>query len=57
VAAGRQVLLVDLALFNGKPATIIMVGQPSGQAIVYAAGPLCSAKTKDIQAQQVMSSP
>jgi len=55
VAAGRDVLLVDVARYQGKPATIIVVaGGSGGSDTVYAAGPACSAASRDILAQLPM---
>jgi hypothetical protein len=51
IAAGKDVLLVDLAQYNGKAAVIIVVGTPpNGPGVVYAAGRTCSAGTSDILA-------
>ncbi len=56
IAAGRSVLLVDAAKYEGSTATIIMVSSgPSGRAQVYAVGPSCSSSTSDILAQQSLS--
>jgi hypothetical protein len=53
IAAGRNVLLVDIALYEGKPATIIVVGKaPAGPGVVYAVGQACSATDADVLAQQ-----
>lgn len=53
IAAGRNVLLVDLAKYQGNPATIIVVGSgPSGPGVVYAVGPACSATDTDVLGQQ-----
>jgi hypothetical protein len=53
IAGGRNVLLVDIAKYAGKPATIIVVGQaPTGPGAVYAVGPACSATNADVLAQQ-----
>ncbi len=45
LAAGETVLLVELAKFDGKPATIIVVAasKPAGSADVWAVSPSCSA--------------
>jgi hypothetical protein len=45
LAAGKTVLLVELAKFDGKPATIIVVAasKPAGSADVWAVSPSCSA--------------
>jgi hypothetical protein len=56
IAAGRNVLLVDVAKYQGSPATIIMVSTgSSGRAEVYAVGAGCSASTSDIVATQSLS--
>jgi hypothetical protein len=53
IAAGRSVLLVDAAKYEGSAATIIMVSSgASGRAEVYAVGPSCSASASNILAQQ-----
>jgi hypothetical protein len=58
VAAGRDVLLVDIAHYQHKPATIIVVGTaPSGPGTIYAVGASCSASDKDILAQRPLPSP
>jgi hypothetical protein len=58
VAAGRQVLLVDIARYQDKAATIIVVGTPpEGPGTIYAVGQGCSASNRDIQAQQPLPSP
>jgi hypothetical protein len=58
VAAGRQVLLVDIARYQDKAATIIVVGTPpQGPGTIYAVGQSCSASNRDIQAQQPLPSP
>lgn len=57
IAAGRAVLLVDSAKYEGSPATIIMVNLTvSGrQTQVYAVGPGCSSSASDILAQQTLN--
>ena len=58
VAAGRNVLLVDLAKYQGRPATIIVVGTaPDGPGAIYAVGAKCSASDKDILAQRPLPAP
>jgi len=53
VAAGRNVLLVDIAHYEGKVATIIVVGKPpAGPGTIYVAGAGCSASNRHILAQQ-----
>jgi hypothetical protein len=52
IAAGRNVLLVDIATYQRTPATIIMVGTGGGRAEVYAVGSGCSSRASDILAQQ-----
>lgn len=57
VAAGRNVLLVDIARYEGKAATIIVVGKPpNGPATIYAVGAGCSASNRHILAQQPLPS-
>jgi anti-sigma factor RsiW len=49
IAAGRNLLLVELAKYEGAPATIVVVGpRPSGPARAYAVGTRCSASDKAI---------
>ena len=58
IAAGRDVLLVDIAQYQLKPATIVVVGTaPSGPGTIYAVGGSCSASDKDILAQRPLPSP
>jgi anti-sigma factor RsiW len=53
VAAGRDVLLVDLARFQGQQATIVIVASHgSAPAMAYAAGASCSGSNADILATQ-----
>jgi hypothetical protein len=52
VAGGRNVLLVDLAKYQGQKATIIIVAVPAGRPEVFAVGARCSASDKDILASQ-----
>jgi hypothetical protein len=52
IAAGRTVLLVDIARYEGKSATIIVTAQTARRAEVYAVGSGCSASSSDILAQQ-----
>jgi hypothetical protein len=57
IASGRNVLLVDVAEFQHKPATIIVVGSaPGAPGVAYAVGAMCSATSKDILDQQYMPS-
>jgi len=57
VANGRNVVLVDVAMFQGKPATIIVLGPATGgPGMVYAVGATCSATNKDILSQQFLPS-
>jgi hypothetical protein len=54
VAAGQSVLLVDVASFEGGPATIIATAPP-GAAVatqVWAVGPGCSSSSADVLAHQ-----
>ncbi len=58
VAAGHNVLLVDVARYEGKPAIIIIVGTPpDGPGVIYAAGQACSAANADILGQQDLPRP
>jgi hypothetical protein len=58
VAAGQNVLLVDVAKYQGKAATIIIVGtEPDGPGVIYAAGPGCSAVSTDILGKQDLPRP
>jgi hypothetical protein len=53
IAAGRNVLLVEIAKYQGKPATIIVTeAHTSGPAEVFAVGATCSSGTRDILASQ-----
>jgi hypothetical protein len=55
IAAGRSVLLVDIAKYEGRPATIIVVQPPSSsKAQVYAVGAGCASGASDILASQVL---
>lgn len=55
IAAGNHVLLVDVATYQGAPATIIAVqSEPSGSASVFAVGEKCSAHVSDILAHQAL---
>jgi hypothetical protein len=51
IAGGKNVLLVDIAKYLGRSATIIVVGT-SARAEVYAVGPSCSSSASDILARQ-----
>lgn len=53
IAAGHAVLLVDLASYQGSPATIIVTGPPGGDQ-AWVAGPSCSAQSSDLLARQSM---
>jgi hypothetical protein len=58
IAAGKDVLLVDLAQYNGKAAVIVIVGTPpNGPGVVYAAGRTCSAGNSDILASRSFPRP
>jgi hypothetical protein len=58
IAAGRNVLLVDVAKYQGSPATIIVVSKSGPSlAVVYAVGSGCSGARSDILAQQSLSRP
>lgn len=52
VAAGRTILLIEIARFDGKPATIIVAAaQGSRPAFVWVVGDSCSSVNKDILAE------
>ncbi len=51
IAAGRQVLLVDVDRYQGKPATIIVVGGGAGGPRAWVVGPGCSRSDSDVIAQ------
>jgi hypothetical protein len=56
IAAGRDVLLVDVAKYQRKPATVIVVGkQPNGPGVVYVVGPSCSSSNANILTKQDIS--
>jgi hypothetical protein len=57
ISAGRDVLLVDVARYLGKRATIIVVSEPSHVEEVFAVSPSCSASTSDILARQDLLRP
>jgi Putative zinc-finger len=51
ISAGRQVLLVDVDRYQGKPATIIVVGGGAGGPRAWVVGPGCSRSDSDVIAQ------
>ena len=56
IAPGRMVLLVDLARYNGVPATVIVIAALAGSpAEAWVVGSACSASTKDIIGHTVLS--
>jgi hypothetical protein len=58
VAAGHDVLLVDVARYEGKAAMIVIVGTaPDGPGVIYAAGQACSAANADILGMQDLPRP
>jgi hypothetical protein len=58
IAAKRNVLLVDIANYQSKPATIIVVGTaPDGPGTIYAVGAKCTGSDKDILGQQPLPGP
>jgi hypothetical protein len=58
IAAGRHVVLVDLAKYQQRPATIIVVGAaPDGPGTIYAVGAKCTGSDKDILAQRPLPAP
>jgi hypothetical protein len=53
VAAGRAVVLVDVASYLGSPATVIVVGPSASVAVqVLVVGPACSAASSDLLVQR-----
>ncbi|MGH3274855.1 MAG: hypothetical protein ACRDNZ_11130 [Streptosporangiaceae bacterium] len=56
VAAGQAVLLVDLASFQGSPATIIVTAPPGSTVAsqVWVVGPGCSRSDSDVLAHQLL---
>jgi hypothetical protein len=55
IAPGRTVLLVDLARFEGKPATIIVIAAlAASPAEALVVGSACSASAQDILAHAVL---
>jgi hypothetical protein len=58
IAAGKDVLLVDVAKFDSKPALIIVTGAaPDGPGVVDAVGQRCSATNSDILASRAFPRP
>lgn len=56
IAPGRLVLLVDLARYSGKPATIIVIAAlAASPAEAWVVGSGCSASSKDILGHTVLS--
>jgi hypothetical protein len=51
IAAGGTVRLVDLARYQGKPATIVVVAGGTGGTRVFVVGPACSGSRSDLIAQ------
>jgi hypothetical protein len=57
VAAGRTVLLVDVAKYQGLRATVIVVSSKAGgPAFIYVVGAQCSAANSDIIKRQQLNS-
>ncbi len=53
IAAGHQVLLVDIARYLGGPATLIVVGESGhGAGHLWVVGPACSGSASDVLAQR-----
>jgi len=52
IAAGHKVLLVDLARFNGAPATLIVTAGPGAAREAWIVGPRCSASARGVLAHQ-----
>jgi hypothetical protein len=56
IAPGRSVLLLDIAKFDGKPATIIVIAAlAASPAEAWVVGSTCSAAGKDILGHAVLS--
>ncbi len=54
IAAGRPVRLVDVAAYQGLPATVVAVGAPGAATVtVYVAGPGCSGSASDLLTRPV----
>lgn len=51
ISAGRQVLLVDVDRYQGKPATIIVVAGGTGGTRAWVVGPGCSRSASDVITQ------
>ena len=51
ISAGRQVLLVDVDRYQGKPATIIVVAGGTGGTRAWVVGPGCSRSDSDVITQ------
>jgi hypothetical protein len=57
ISAGRTLLLVDIAKYEGKPATIIVVAASGAlPAAVWAVGSACSAANRDVLAYATLGS-
>lgn len=54
VPDGEHVLLVDVAQYRGRPATIIVTAGASGPAEIWVAGPGCSASASDLLARDTL---
>ncbi len=55
IAAGRKVLLVDIATFDRKPATIIVTARKGPAAAqVWVVGSGCSSTTRDVLAHRAL---
>ena len=51
IAAGGKVLLVDVARYQGRPATVIVVARGPGDRRIFVVGPACSSSDGDVIAQ------
>ncbi len=51
IAAGGKVLLVDVARYQSRPATVIVVARGPGDRRIFVVGPACSSSDSDVIAQ------
>jgi hypothetical protein len=57
VAAGELVLLVDVARYNGTPATVIVTEAAAGPLGIWVVGTGCSASRSDVLAHTTAAAP